>query len=334
MKQRLYRAWRKSVIVKLLDRNIGYKALLSGLQALWAKKGVVSLIDIGHGYYVVKLSNRDDYINALDGGPWMIYDHYLSVRPWEPNFSTATAKIDKVAVWVLQRIRRPRKEKETKEGPPKNDSKGSRFEVLAEVEDIRGTEATNIEVQGFVVQRDDARQFVLRIAPVRPLKRATKGRPSQGKEALTVRGDQSDSQDGKSLDTRKKAEKRNREKKNGELKMLVCHNSNLREVNEKVGDENMEGTESFSREVQPRISDGTTNPQQDLLGLDPGEAHVTQEAPLKPGNGPGINEDPGAIREEGDMNTGVGPNICEPTESSQEGVHMDLSLVPETQPLQ
>ncbi|KAI9090910.1 hypothetical protein K1719_028395 [Acacia pycnantha] len=37
----------------------------------------------------------DDYTNALSGGPWMIYDHYLSVRPWEPNFNPATAKIDK-----------------------------------------------------------------------------------------------------------------------------------------------------------------------------------------------------------------------------------------------
>ncbi|XP_028789004.1 uncharacterized protein LOC114745029 [Neltuma alba] len=30
----------------------------------------------------------------------MIYDHYLTVRPWEPKFNPAKAKIDKVAVWV------------------------------------------------------------------------------------------------------------------------------------------------------------------------------------------------------------------------------------------
>ncbi|KAI9124548.1 hypothetical protein K1719_004470 [Acacia pycnantha] len=65
MKKRQYRAWRKAVIVKLLDRSIKYKALLSWLQTLWAKKGVVSLINIGHGFYVVKLSNKDDYINSL-----------------------------------------------------------------------------------------------------------------------------------------------------------------------------------------------------------------------------------------------------------------------------
>ncbi|KAK4286166.1 hypothetical protein QN277_002760 [Acacia crassicarpa] len=67
---------------------------------MWAKKGVLSLIDIGYGFFVVKLYNKEDYLNALTGGPWMIYDHYLTVRPWEPNFHPAKAKIDKVAVWV------------------------------------------------------------------------------------------------------------------------------------------------------------------------------------------------------------------------------------------
>ncbi|KAI9082168.1 hypothetical protein K1719_035908 [Acacia pycnantha] len=96
VKRRLYKAWRKAVIVKLIDKSIGYKALLSRLQTLWAKKGVLSLIDIGYGFYVVKMTNRDDYINALTGVPWMIYDHYLTIRPWELNFVLAKAKIDKV----------------------------------------------------------------------------------------------------------------------------------------------------------------------------------------------------------------------------------------------
>ncbi|KAI9108158.1 hypothetical protein K1719_021031 [Acacia pycnantha] len=32
------------------------------------------------------LSNKEDYCNALTGGPWMLFDHYLTVRPWEPQF--------------------------------------------------------------------------------------------------------------------------------------------------------------------------------------------------------------------------------------------------------
>ncbi|KAI9122696.1 hypothetical protein K1719_006536 [Acacia pycnantha] len=37
IKKRLYKAWRKVFIVKLLGRSIGYKALLSRLQSLWVK---------------------------------------------------------------------------------------------------------------------------------------------------------------------------------------------------------------------------------------------------------------------------------------------------------
>lgn len=34
------------------------------------------------------------------GGPWMIYNYYLSVRLWESRFKPQEATIDKVACWV------------------------------------------------------------------------------------------------------------------------------------------------------------------------------------------------------------------------------------------
>lgn len=100
MKKRMYRVWNTSVSIKLLGRNIGYRALETRVQSFWAKRGIIRLINIGHGYFVVKFSNKEDYMLSLTGGPWMIYDHYLIVRPWEPQFNSATAKIDKAAVWV------------------------------------------------------------------------------------------------------------------------------------------------------------------------------------------------------------------------------------------
>ncbi|XP_028804080.1 uncharacterized protein LOC114759153 [Neltuma alba] len=45
-------------------------------------------------------SQTEDYSNALIGGLWMIYDHYLTVQPWQPKFRPETATIDKVAVCV------------------------------------------------------------------------------------------------------------------------------------------------------------------------------------------------------------------------------------------
>ncbi|KAI9086723.1 hypothetical protein K1719_031317 [Acacia pycnantha] len=49
---------------------------------------------------VDELTNKEDYLNALTGGPWMIFDHYLTVRPWEPQIRPMRASIDKVAVWI------------------------------------------------------------------------------------------------------------------------------------------------------------------------------------------------------------------------------------------
>ncbi|KAI9108348.1 hypothetical protein K1719_020539 [Acacia pycnantha] len=115
----------------------------------------------------VKLTNKEDFVHALTGGPWMIFDHYLTVRPWEPQFNPARAKIDRVAVWgavsgmeerkegkveansanaievpppsnqdvwkVVHKPRRPRKggKEKLQEGVRQQDG-GSRFGILAE----------------------------------------------------------------------------------------------------------------------------------------------------------------------------------------------------------
>jgi hypothetical protein len=48
----------------------------------------------------VYFSNEEDYTKSLEEGPWLIYDHYLVVREWCPNFYPGSATIDKTAVWV------------------------------------------------------------------------------------------------------------------------------------------------------------------------------------------------------------------------------------------
>ncbi|KAI9111365.1 hypothetical protein K1719_017055 [Acacia pycnantha] len=140
MKKRLYKAWNREVIVKLLGREIGYKLLFSILQPLWAKRGVINLINIGNGFFVVKFTNNEDYRNALTGGPWMIFDHYLTVRPWEPMFHPLRAKINKVAVWVVTKPRRQRRGGKDKASTDSQRSNGgSRFEVLRKDGDDMGS---------------------------------------------------------------------------------------------------------------------------------------------------------------------------------------------------
>lgn len=55
---------------------------------------------LGHGFFLIRLSLREDYENVLKKGPWFVSGHFLSIRPWEPNFKLALAGVSSVAVWV------------------------------------------------------------------------------------------------------------------------------------------------------------------------------------------------------------------------------------------
>lgn len=97
---RIQRPWKGGLIVKLLGRKIGFKALENRLNQLWVKAGVITIIDLGNDFFLVTFTSEKDRDHALQGGPWMIYDHYFVIREWSPNFEPARASIDKVAAWV------------------------------------------------------------------------------------------------------------------------------------------------------------------------------------------------------------------------------------------
>lgn len=99
-KKRLSRPWKNAKIVKLLGRSIGYNILLRKLQSLWQPKGQMTVVDLGEDFYLVKFWIEDDLSFVLHGGPWLIFDHYLTIRKWQPDFDPSKASIERVAVWV------------------------------------------------------------------------------------------------------------------------------------------------------------------------------------------------------------------------------------------
>ncbi|GAU51239.1 hypothetical protein TSUD_129860 [Trifolium subterraneum] len=98
--KRIYRPWRRGVIVKLLGRRIGFKALETRLKQMWVRKGVISIIDLRNDYYLVAFSHEDDQYAMLMDGPWFIFYHYLTVQEWKPNFNPISDTIKEVAVWM------------------------------------------------------------------------------------------------------------------------------------------------------------------------------------------------------------------------------------------
>ena len=62
--------------------------------------GHLDVVDLEHGFFLIRLSLKEDVENVLKKGPWFIGDHFLSVRPWEPDFKPESAKVSSITVWI------------------------------------------------------------------------------------------------------------------------------------------------------------------------------------------------------------------------------------------
>ncbi|KAJ4822576.1 Delta(12) fatty acid desaturase [Turnera subulata] len=96
----LHKRWANTLIVKLWGRNIGFRTLCNRLPNLWKLKEGVRLVDLDNNFYFVRFTNHQDYLNALANGPWIVFEHYLTVEPWKPKFDPATHKFTSVVAWV------------------------------------------------------------------------------------------------------------------------------------------------------------------------------------------------------------------------------------------
>lgn len=97
---RMYKPWRKALLVKLLGMSIGYGYLSKRLKELWKPKHSLEIITLDNEYFLAKFSDSDDYEHALKG-PCMIVDHYLMVRRWCLDFDPYTDILDKQSRYVF-----------------------------------------------------------------------------------------------------------------------------------------------------------------------------------------------------------------------------------------
>ncbi|XP_031120935.1 uncharacterized protein LOC116024174 [Ipomoea triloba] len=100
LRKELCSAWKMALILKYLGKSIHFNALNHLLPTLWNLQGKMTLIDIGHGCFIARFDNKNDYLHALLDGPWKLFDNYLVTQRWEPEFRSRTAKLHKMAVWV------------------------------------------------------------------------------------------------------------------------------------------------------------------------------------------------------------------------------------------
>ncbi|XP_050254919.1 uncharacterized protein LOC126700774 [Quercus robur] len=99
-KQQIWNSWARVLIVKVYGRDVGFSFLQAKLLSLWKPTGRLDCVGLGYGFFLVRLSLREDYENVLKKGPWFVSGYFLSIRSWEPNFKLELASMSSVAVWV------------------------------------------------------------------------------------------------------------------------------------------------------------------------------------------------------------------------------------------
>lgn len=87
-KKEMRDSWKRTLVVKIWGRKVGYAYLQRRLQVIWHPRA----------RFLFELEK--DFSFALTGGPWMILDHYLIIRMWTHDFDPYGEKLEKIMVWV------------------------------------------------------------------------------------------------------------------------------------------------------------------------------------------------------------------------------------------
>nr|POF21714.1 hypothetical protein CFP56_51896 [Quercus suber] len=71
-KQQIRNPWARALIVKVYGKEVGFSFLQAKLLSLWKLAGRLDCVRLGFGFFLVRLSLREDYENVLKKGPWFI----------------------------------------------------------------------------------------------------------------------------------------------------------------------------------------------------------------------------------------------------------------------
>ncbi|KAK4707390.1 hypothetical protein R3W88_033036 [Solanum pinnatisectum] len=68
-KQRIYKPWSYSVIIKIFGRKLSHIYLKQRLVAIWKVSEKIILIDLGHNCYIVEFLKEEKLHKTLQQGP-------------------------------------------------------------------------------------------------------------------------------------------------------------------------------------------------------------------------------------------------------------------------
>lgn len=95
-----WQPWRRALIIRVLGKTFNFRMLEPRIRRLWHLEYDCDLIDLDKGYLVARFYSREDYLRVINGGPWLVLDHYLTISKWKPNFKPGEAELRTTLVWL------------------------------------------------------------------------------------------------------------------------------------------------------------------------------------------------------------------------------------------
>ncbi|KAF3664896.1 hypothetical protein FXO38_09877 [Capsicum annuum] len=99
-KDRIYKPWQNSLIIKLIRRRMTHQLLKQKLTNIWKPTEETNLVDLGSEYFLLKFAKEQNMNHVLHDGPWFVQNGYFSVQRWEPKFVASKAKEAYTALWL------------------------------------------------------------------------------------------------------------------------------------------------------------------------------------------------------------------------------------------
>ncbi|XP_020688821.1 uncharacterized protein LOC110104173 [Dendrobium catenatum] len=91
--------WGLELIGYSIKRRPYYESLLSVIPKVWKLKGMMKVLSLSDGFFMLKFTVNKDYDMALAGGVWFFLGKPFVLQKWVPNFKLAREEFSSILIW-------------------------------------------------------------------------------------------------------------------------------------------------------------------------------------------------------------------------------------------
>ncbi|XP_020684420.1 uncharacterized protein LOC110101008 [Dendrobium catenatum] len=91
--------WGLALIGYSLGRRPYYESLLLAIRKVWKLKGMMKLLSLSDGFFMLKFTTHKDYDMALSGGVWFFLGKPFVLQKWVPNFKPVREEFTSIPIW-------------------------------------------------------------------------------------------------------------------------------------------------------------------------------------------------------------------------------------------